>query len=116
MTTATNENGVALERRGVRIVDTFAEAFDMRASRVIVTAKTPEWARTAVGSPLGASAVATDRGAGPADGADQDPVLAAVDRALVRVRLAPPRTPPLESPVGSAQMSGSRFAIRGSCS
>jgi formylmethanofuran--tetrahydromethanopterin N-formyltransferase len=48
MTTATNENGVALERRGVRIVDTFAEAFDMRASRVIVTAKTPEWARTAV--------------------------------------------------------------------
>jgi formylmethanofuran--tetrahydromethanopterin N-formyltransferase len=48
MTTATNENGVALERRGVRIVDTFAEAFDMRASRVIITAKTPEWARTAV--------------------------------------------------------------------
>jgi len=48
MTTATTENGIALERHGVRIVDTFAEAFDMRASRVIVTAKTPEWARTAV--------------------------------------------------------------------
>jgi formylmethanofuran--tetrahydromethanopterin N-formyltransferase len=48
MTTVTSENGVAMERSGVRIVDTFAEAFDMRASRVIVTARTPAWARTAV--------------------------------------------------------------------
>src|SRR5262245_41395139 len=48
MTTVTSENGTTLERRGVRIVDTFAEAFDMRASRVIVTAKTPAWARTAM--------------------------------------------------------------------
>ena len=48
MSTVTSENGVAMERRGVRIVDTFAEAFDMRAARVIVTAKTPAWARTAV--------------------------------------------------------------------
>jgi formylmethanofuran--tetrahydromethanopterin N-formyltransferase len=37
-----------MERRGVRIPDTFAEAFDMRAARVIVTAKTAAWARTAV--------------------------------------------------------------------
>ena len=48
MTTGTSENGGAMERRGVRILDTFAEAFDMRAARVIVTAKTAAWARTAV--------------------------------------------------------------------
>jgi formylmethanofuran--tetrahydromethanopterin N-formyltransferase len=36
-----------LERRGVRIVDTFAEAFDMRAARVLITAQSPAWARTA---------------------------------------------------------------------
>ena len=36
-----------MERRGVRIVDTFAEAFGMRAARVIVTAGSPEWAKTA---------------------------------------------------------------------
>jgi formylmethanofuran--tetrahydromethanopterin N-formyltransferase len=35
-----------LERNGVRIVDTFAEAFDMRASRVVITARSPAWART----------------------------------------------------------------------
>ena len=48
MTTGTSENRGAMERRGVRISDTFAEAFDMRAARVIVTAKTAAWARTAV--------------------------------------------------------------------
>jgi formylmethanofuran--tetrahydromethanopterin N-formyltransferase len=32
---------------GVRIVDTFAEAFDMRAARVVITAASPRWARTA---------------------------------------------------------------------
>jgi formylmethanofuran--tetrahydromethanopterin N-formyltransferase len=36
-----------VERRGVRIVDTFAEAFDMRAARVVITAHSPAWARTA---------------------------------------------------------------------
>jgi formylmethanofuran--tetrahydromethanopterin N-formyltransferase len=36
-----------LRRRGVRIVDTFAEAFDMRAARVVITAQSPAWARTA---------------------------------------------------------------------
>ena len=36
-----------LERNGVRILDTFAEAFGMRAARVIITAQTAEWARTA---------------------------------------------------------------------
>src|SRR6188472_2746913 len=44
----TDHASAAMELNGVRIVDTFAEAFGMRASRVIVTAKTPEWARTAV--------------------------------------------------------------------
>ena len=39
------ESGVEL--RGVRIVDTFAEAFDMRAACVVITAQTPGWARTA---------------------------------------------------------------------
>ena len=37
----------AIERRGVRIVDTFAEAFDMRAARVVITAQSAAWARTA---------------------------------------------------------------------
>jgi formylmethanofuran--tetrahydromethanopterin N-formyltransferase len=36
-----------MERRGVRIVDTFAEAFDMRAARVLITAQSPRWAQTA---------------------------------------------------------------------
>jgi formylmethanofuran--tetrahydromethanopterin N-formyltransferase len=36
-----------VERGGVRIVDTFAEAFGMRAARVIITAQTDAWARTA---------------------------------------------------------------------
>ncbi|MBI4520663.1 MAG: formylmethanofuran--tetrahydromethanopterin N-formyltransferase [Gemmatimonadetes bacterium] len=36
-----------MDRRGVRIVDTFAEAFGMRAARVIITAGSPAWARTA---------------------------------------------------------------------
>jgi formylmethanofuran--tetrahydromethanopterin N-formyltransferase len=43
----TGEGGVGRERRGVRIVDTFAEAFDMRAARVLITARSPGWARTA---------------------------------------------------------------------
>ena len=32
---------------GVRIRDTFAEAFDMWAARTVITARTPEWAREA---------------------------------------------------------------------
>ena len=42
-----------MERRGVTIVDTFAEAFGMRAARVIITAQTPGWARTAAQSMTG---------------------------------------------------------------
>src|SRR6478752_1709438 len=42
-----------MERRGVRIADTFAEAFSMRAARVIITAATPGWARTAAASMTG---------------------------------------------------------------
>jgi formylmethanofuran--tetrahydromethanopterin N-formyltransferase len=49
----TGENGASIERRGVRIVDTFAEAFDMRAARVIITAASPAWARTAAQSMTG---------------------------------------------------------------
>lgn len=37
----------------MRIVDTFAEAFGMRAARVIITARTAEWARTAAQSMTG---------------------------------------------------------------
>jgi len=36
-----------------RIADTFAEAFDMRAARVVITAQSPEWARTAAQSMTG---------------------------------------------------------------
>ena len=42
-----------MDRRGVRIVDTFAEAFDMRAARVVITALTAEWARTSALSMTG---------------------------------------------------------------
>jgi formylmethanofuran--tetrahydromethanopterin N-formyltransferase len=44
---------VGRELHGVEIVDTFAEAFDMRASRVIITAATEGWARTAAVSMTG---------------------------------------------------------------
>lgn len=36
-----------------RIADTFAEAFDMRAARVVITAQSTEWARTAAHSMTG---------------------------------------------------------------
>lgn len=36
-----------MEKRGVRIVDTFAEAFDMCAARALITARSPAWALTA---------------------------------------------------------------------
>jgi formylmethanofuran--tetrahydromethanopterin N-formyltransferase len=42
-----------VDRNGVAIVDTFAEAFDMRASRVVITAASPAWARTAAQSMTG---------------------------------------------------------------
>src|SRR5712691_2826667 len=45
MTTAAAR--VEMERRGVRIDDTFAEAFDMWAARVVITARSPAWALTA---------------------------------------------------------------------
>jgi formylmethanofuran--tetrahydromethanopterin N-formyltransferase len=44
---------VGRELHGVEIVDTFAEAFDMRASRVIITAASEGWARTAAVSMTG---------------------------------------------------------------
>ena len=42
-----------MDRRGVRVADTFAEAFDMRAARVLITADSPAWARTAAQSMTG---------------------------------------------------------------
>ena len=47
MTTVASESGVAMERRGVRIVDTFAEAFEC-ARRASSSRRKPAWARTAV--------------------------------------------------------------------
>ena len=44
--TNTSDASRTLERRGVRIVDTFAEAFDMRAARVLITANSLAWAKT----------------------------------------------------------------------
>ena len=41
------------ERNGVRILDTFAEAFSMRAARVLITAESAAWARTAAQSMTG---------------------------------------------------------------
>jgi formylmethanofuran--tetrahydromethanopterin N-formyltransferase len=48
-------SGTSLEqtKNGVRIVDTFAEAFTMRAARIVITAASPEWARTAARSLTG---------------------------------------------------------------
>jgi formylmethanofuran--tetrahydromethanopterin N-formyltransferase len=48
-------SGTSLEqtKNGVRIVDTFAEAFGMRAARVLITAQSPAWARTAAQSLTG---------------------------------------------------------------
>jgi len=43
----------ALVRRGVRIRDTFAEAFDMHAARVVITARSPAWGTTAAGAITG---------------------------------------------------------------
>ena len=43
----------AVERNGVKIVDTFAEAFGMRGARVVITAQSPAWARTAALSMTG---------------------------------------------------------------
>jgi formylmethanofuran--tetrahydromethanopterin N-formyltransferase len=43
----------SVERNGVRILDTFAEAFTMRAARVVITAQSPAWARTAAQSMTG---------------------------------------------------------------
>jgi formylmethanofuran--tetrahydromethanopterin N-formyltransferase len=40
-------SGEGIVRHGVKIVDTFAEAFGMRAARVLITAQSPAWARTA---------------------------------------------------------------------
>ncbi|HLG54571.1 MAG TPA: formylmethanofuran--tetrahydromethanopterin N-formyltransferase [Vicinamibacterales bacterium] len=47
------ETKTAMERNGVRIVDTFAEAFGMRAARIVITAQSPAWARTAAQSLTG---------------------------------------------------------------
>src|SRR5262245_43872218 len=47
------EAGAVMERGGVRIVDTFAEAFGMRGARVVITAQSPAWARTAAQSMTG---------------------------------------------------------------
>ena len=42
-----------MDQNGVQIIDTFAEAFGMRASRVVITARSLEWARTAAQSMTG---------------------------------------------------------------
>jgi formylmethanofuran--tetrahydromethanopterin N-formyltransferase len=48
-----SDSGTVLQRGGVRIVDTFAEAFGMRAARVVITAQSRKWARTAAQSMTG---------------------------------------------------------------
>jgi formylmethanofuran--tetrahydromethanopterin N-formyltransferase len=51
--TAVVEQKNSVERNGVRIVDTFAEAFSMRAARVVITAQSAAWAKTAAQSLTG---------------------------------------------------------------
>src|SRR5437667_7480905 len=53
MSGETGVGSVGIVRNGVTIVDTFAEAFDMRAARVVITAQSPQWARTAAESMTG---------------------------------------------------------------
>src|SRR5881392_3001836 len=53
MSGETGVGSVGIVRNGVTIVDTFAEAFDMRAARVLITARSPAWARTAAQSMTG---------------------------------------------------------------
>lgn len=52
-TTGVVEQKNSIARNGVRIVDTFAEAFTMRAARIVITAQSPAWARTAAQSLTG---------------------------------------------------------------
>jgi len=52
-TTEIPPTGNIVERNGVRILDTFAEAFGMRAARVVITAQSAAWARTAAQSMTG---------------------------------------------------------------
>jgi formylmethanofuran--tetrahydromethanopterin N-formyltransferase len=47
-----NPNGVAI-RNGVAVDDTFAEAFPMKATRLLITAHTLEWAQHAVAAATG---------------------------------------------------------------
>ena len=51
---------------GTEIEDTFAEAFPMTATRLVVTAETPGWARTAAQTATGyaASVIGCDAEAG----------------------------------------------------
>src|SRR5688572_20632268 len=55
-----------MQLNGVEIEDTFAEAFPMTAARVVVTAETAAWARTAGQSATGyaASVIGCDAEAG----------------------------------------------------
>ena len=53
MTDTRADQKSSVERHGVKIRDTFAEAFTMRAARVVITAQSPAWARTAAQSLTG---------------------------------------------------------------
>ena len=55
-----------MELNGVPVADTFAEAFPMAAARLVITAASPEWARTAAVAATGyaASVIGCDAEAG----------------------------------------------------
>jgi formylmethanofuran--tetrahydromethanopterin N-formyltransferase len=53
MTDTSEEQKNTVERNGVKIRDTFAEAFSMRAARVVITAQSAAWARIAAQSLTG---------------------------------------------------------------
>jgi len=81
-----------LQRNGVEVVDTFAEAFPITGTRVIITAITPEWARTAATVMTGnaTSVIACDveasieRDVAPADTPDGRPGVAVLVFAFSR--------------------------------
>ena len=74
-------------RNGVRIDDGFAEAFDMRATALIITAPSPRWARQAASSMTGFATSVIGCGVEAAIDAELDPATTPDGRPGVRVLL-----------------------------
>lgn len=96
MISAMPDNAKLLSLSGVEIVDTFAEAFPIKAARLIITAATPHWARVAATELCGnATSViacdveaATERTLAPVDTPDGRPGVSVLIFAFSREGLA----------------------------